>query len=295
MIDKIEILSTDLLETHAELIEELEEIAHFIVLKSGWHYHLDWAWILSNLGDIQSTKILDAGAGKGVLQWYLASKGAEVISVDRNSRACLPLHIRKNYDVTGLRPFDLLSISQILNPLKPNIPVLDRLKCIVRSIQGFLRKKNKLQKAGSVKIYNQDLRQLSDIEDNSIDKVISVSALEHNDPEDLMLVVKELERILKPGGLMVVTLNASREKDWFHEPSKGWCYSEFSLKKLFDLSPSATSNYHLYDDLFTKVKENEHLQSNLSRVFFHSNKGGMPMGIWDPKYLPVGVIKIKAV
>ncbi len=31
--------------------------------------------------------MLDAGAGTGVLQWYLAQQGAAVISVDRMSRA----------------------------------------------------------------------------------------------------------------------------------------------------------------------------------------------------------------
>ncbi len=49
--------------------------------------------------------------------------------------------------------------------------------------------------------------------DNSIDAIVSISALEHNPPEELPAVVKELMRVLKPGSPLVATLTASADQD----------------------------------------------------------------------------------
>ena len=57
---------------------------------------------------------MDAGAGTGVLQWYLAEQGAEVLSVDRGSRSDLPLRFRRRFHVQGLRPQDLAPASQAM-------------------------------------------------------------------------------------------------------------------------------------------------------------------------------------
>lgn len=52
------------------------------------HYHWDYPWVVESLlgkfGDLKGKKILDAGAGKGVLQFYLSKLGAEVYSLDIN-------------------------------------------------------------------------------------------------------------------------------------------------------------------------------------------------------------------
>ncbi len=45
--------------------------------------------------------------GRALFQWYLADQGAEVLSVDRRSRADLPLRFRRRFRVRGLRPEDL--------------------------------------------------------------------------------------------------------------------------------------------------------------------------------------------
>ena len=85
-------------------------------------------------------------------------------------------------------------------------------------------------------IYNKDLQDLADIASNSIDVIVSVSALEHNSPNVLPTVIMELERVLKPGGFMAVTMAASKDKDWFHEPSKGWCYTERTFRRIFQFA-----------------------------------------------------------
>jgi ubiquinone/menaquinone biosynthesis C-methylase UbiE len=100
-------------------------------------------------------------------------------------------------------------------------------------------------------------------------------------------------RVLKPDGKLIATMAAAREEDWFHELSKGWCYSEATLREIFDLSSDCPSNYDRYDELFESLRNCNELCDNLADSYFQSGNNGMPWGIWDPKYQPVGVVKIK--
>lgn len=97
MRDKIELISVDILRQYPQLYRELEDMNHALALSSGWHYALDWLWIIGSMGEIAGKRVLDAGAGIGLLQWYLASKGADVVSVDRSDRACIPFHILNRF------------------------------------------------------------------------------------------------------------------------------------------------------------------------------------------------------
>ena len=65
---------------------------------------------------------MDAGAGTGILQWYLAEQGAEVLSVDRGSRGDLPLRFRRRFNVQGLRPQDLAPASTGSAPARAGQP-----------------------------------------------------------------------------------------------------------------------------------------------------------------------------
>jgi ubiquinone/menaquinone biosynthesis C-methylase UbiE len=143
-------------------------------------------------------------------------------------------------------------------------------------------------------LYNQDLKALTDVLDNSLDAVVAVSALEHNAPGDLPGVVAELMRVLKPGGLLLATLCTGRDQDWFHEPSAGWCYTDASLRRLFDLLEDTTYNYADYDKLFEALCNCAELRDNLASFYARSGENGMPWGKWEPQYQPVGVCKIKS-
>ena len=79
MHNKIEILPVSLLESEKSIINELKALADELKLEFGWHYLLDLSWIIKDLNLIDGQKIIDAGAGTGVMQWYLANKGAMVI------------------------------------------------------------------------------------------------------------------------------------------------------------------------------------------------------------------------
>ena len=298
--DKIEILSVKLLDEQRPLVDALKQVARPLKLEFGWHYLLDLTWIAKELGSVKGERLMDAGAGIGVMQWYLASRGAEVTSVDRLSRASLPLRFRARYPVRGLRPDDLLLPGQVLKSqisrqAGSHQPATSKSRAVFEMAEWMVsRLFHQAQDQGRVLIYNQDLSNLIDIKENTFDAIVSVSAMEHNSPEDLLDVVNELLRVLKPGGVLLATLAAVRQQDWFHEPSAGWCYSEASLRRAFRLSSGAPSNYERYDELFAALRDCAELRDNLASFYFRSGENGMPWGKWDPQYQPVGVIKVKS-
>ena len=85
MCDRIEILPVSLLESEKTTIVELKALANQLKLEFGWHYLLDLSWIIRYLDKINGHNMIDAGAGTGVMQWYLAKKGARLLSIDRES------------------------------------------------------------------------------------------------------------------------------------------------------------------------------------------------------------------
>lgn len=296
MHNKIEILPVSLLESEKSIINELKVLADELKLEFGWHYLLDLSWILRNLDQIEGQKFIDAGAGTGIMQWYLANKGARVISIDRDSRANLNQRFRRRFNIRGLREYDLSEVSSFSEMKQKRliisqlVDIVDRLSYKINSYTG-----NKGENgSGEVIIYNQDLENLDQIPDDSIDAIVAVSSLEHNSPDGLGRVVAELLRVLKPGRAILATLGAAKEEDWFHEASQGWCYTETTLRKVFQISPDVKTNFDQYDRLFENLRENKELKDNLASFYFQSDKNGMPWGKWDPKYQPVGICKLKA-
>ncbi len=294
MEEKIELLSIDLLERHRPLVESLRALAHSLKIGLGWHYLLDMTWILENLGDVRGKYVLDAGAGTGLLQWYLAERGARLLSVDRVSRARLPLRFRARYRVRSLRRDDLSAPTQVVCQNIASARGADKVKVAVRGVASLLfLALPRRRRGGTILLYNQDLSTMTDLPDNSLDAVISVSALEHNTPQGLEKAVQEILRVLKPGGVLLATLGAARDTDWFHEPSQGWCYTDSTLRRLFRLPDAAPSNYDRYDEYFAALRTCAELRDNLADFYFRSGDNGMPWGKWDPKYQPVGVKKVK--
>ena len=293
----IEILPVELLDQHRLLVEKLKDFSRSVGLELGWHYLLDLVWILTRLDPHFDKNLLDAGAGTGILQWYLAQQGANVTSVDRNSRTALPLRFRRRFRVQGLRKADLLPARQVFlagfrrgSTGTTKMAGWSHIPAQFRDLAGYLVSN---PVAGCVRIYNQDLSNLEDIRTESVDAVVAVSALEHNSQAGLRMVVKELMRVLKPGGKLIATLVAGKHKDIWHEPSQAWCYTEDSLKQIFDLPVDTPSNYSQYDSLFASLRACAELRDGLARFYFKSGSTGMPWGVWDPQYQPVGVCKIK--
>jgi len=292
--DRLEILSTSLLDQHRSVVKELKHIAQLVHLEFGWHYLLDLAWIIHNLDLTQLNNVLDAGAGVGVMQWYLASKGINVLSVDREDRSELELKFRKYFFVQGFTPQDLDAYDPWRGAFRRPGTFTQKLKGFGRDQLSMLQKKSILPGSGTVTIYQQDLKTLTDVPENSFDAIVAVSSLEHNSPEDLPLVVDELMRVLKPGGKLVASLSTVGAEDNFHAPSSGWMYSEASMKKCFKLDENLVTNFDEFPRLLEQIRNSTELREGLAKFYFYSDKGGMPRGIWDPQYVPIGVCKVKA-
>lgn len=291
MEEKIEILSVSLLEQHRSLVSQLRGLSVSLGIEFGWHYLLDLTWILGRMELGRAIRVMDAGAGTGIMQWFLARNGVEVISVDRLDRAYLPLRYRMLFNVQGLRKGDLKPVVQSIwarddHGRKP-------LQKMAVNLRDVLWAGLASRAEGRVLIYNQDLRDMPEIPDNYLDYVVAVSSLEHNPPQNLKLVLEELIRVLKPGGCLLATLGAARDQDWFHKPSRGWCYSESTLRQVFGLSSRVPSNYESYDDLFDELRNCAELRDQMASFYRKSGDNGMPWGLWDPQYQPVGVCKIK--
>ena len=100
-------------------------------------------------------------------------------------------------------------------------------------------------------------------------------------------------RVLKPGGVLLATLTAAQDRDFWHDASSGMCYTDSSFRRIFNLPLNAPSNYPRYDELFTALYNCADLRDHLASFYYKSDKNGMPWGKWDPQYQPVGVCKFK--
>jgi 2-polyprenyl-3-methyl-5-hydroxy-6-metoxy-1,4-benzoquinol methylase len=265
----------------------------------GWHYLLDLAWCVKQLEIRLTDLIVDAGAGWGLLQFWLAEQGFEVISVDRMKRKKIPVKIDQAYQIVGFRKSDLWpEIADFLPPRQINQwhtypkKIKSTLEMISRSISSSTNQSRSLSKYGKIKIYNKDIRYLNEIADNSIDWILSISALEHNTLENIQKSINELTRIAKPGGKIIATMCASQINDWYHKPSKGWCLSEEYLLQSFNPEGNEYySNYADFEEIYNSIQNCDELRTNLSDFYYKSGDNGMPWGIWDPKYIPVGIVK----
>ena len=91
--NNIEFLTPDLLND----LEKLSEIDYWLSVMNrpqGWHYDMDIIWLLNeldNAGIKQGATILDAGAGMGITQFILASRGYNILSLDFSPRSKPPL------------------------------------------------------------------------------------------------------------------------------------------------------------------------------------------------------------
>ncbi len=289
--EHIQILPTTLLTTHATRAEEFRALSRELHIELGWHYLLDLIWAAEQIGpdSTQGATVLDAGAGTGLMQWWLAERGATVISIDREPRL-VSRRLRARYDLQGLRDSDHVPIrTAALSTLRR----FRSPRSVASACRDFALGEPRSDGIGVVRLHEADLDDLKEIESNSIDTVVSISSLEHNSPEHLPVIVAELMRVIRPGGRLVATLGAAKDVDWYHRPSQGWCYTESTLRDAFGLSDDCDSNYDQYDDLFQDLRECAPLRDQLADFYRHSGDNGMPWGVWDPQYQTVGVTKVK--
>ena len=280
----------------------------------GWHYIIDMVWLYSKVKKWPRTlKVLDAGGGRGPCQFLLAELGFEISNIDLfhipPSRALTDrygINLRKlnsykptnykdyienaNFENGGLKS----SLKKWILTVWPN--ALDRWRSWKSKEYN-----NKLDKwrsrwqldknpVGEIEWVTGNLCQLPEISTGYFDAVISLSSLEHIPLEMLDQGLEEIRRVLKEDAHWAVTTSGTEKfETWFHEPSKGLCFSIADIKKYFKAIDERAVKPEI---IIEKYRRNKYLKDNIAEFYKKSGDNGMPWGKWEPKYFPVGIFEI---
>lgn len=255
MINRIELLHASLLCDEGKL-QELTRWLRAMDRPNGWHYDLDHIWTLHELataGIKPGATIVDAGAGQGIMQYVLAARGYNVISLDFSPRTP-PARTRGIFRIVGegdavitykhsymtfinygTTPAEGLGKRLTLRKLRkiPELP--GRFFRTARSYFSHLRERflRNHDQYGQITYVRAPFHDVP-LESGSADAVISISAIEHADIQLFDSNIKSLLRLLKPGAPMLLTTSATPEQQSTYDRKvSGWCFSRSSLADYF--------------------------------------------------------------
>lgn len=147
--------------------------------------HWEYPWLIKH-GEFKSgAKILDCGCGRGILQFYLAKKGYIITSVD----------------ISTLKTHQVQSFWNIVRKL--GLPITEDKASAMKAIARRYDTSIDFRVANIAKL---------PFEDEAFDHVYSVSVLEHMAKGEDVMAIKEMSRVLKKGGTMLVTVDFSPVK-----------------------------------------------------------------------------------
>lgn len=270
----------------------------------GWHYVTDLAWIVAKaMSWPRSARILDAGGGSGPTQFLLAEIGFDVTNIDLSLPPPSPAY-RARYSLTRTQLNSYVP-TEYVDHLR-RISGLSSLKQFARNSRaadllrgGIYTRRHDIWRKTQPAFASRPLGKLNwivgnlcscpEIPSDSYDAVVSLSALEHIPMEQLPITVGEIRRMLKPTARWAVTTSGTEQAHrWFHEPSKGWCFSTHDLESIFGTS-KLSNGQAIATEVLTHYRECEYLQGHIAQFYKRSGNNGMPWGKWDPKYVPVGI------
>ncbi|WP_198003722.1 class I SAM-dependent methyltransferase [Methanococcoides burtonii] len=316
MNDGIELLDIDLLE-EKNILKEIDHWLKVFNWINGWHYDLDIIWIVKQLesnGILPGATILDTGAGYGMTQFILASRGYNVISMDFTKRN-LPEKAKGIFDIEIIKN-DLGSYTSeymeymtygkssngLINTLKSvpkallhPIKIIKFIKKMEQKISSYFinytEKKQDHTKFGKIEFIRGTFNDIP-LDDGTIDALISISAFEHNIYEDMPSSVNEFNRILKDKGVMFVTTSAAKNKDWYQESSKGWNFTKKTLSDWFNITDKNIS--FDYDTEHDRIRNSKMLSNRLEDYYKDKSNLTIPNGdLKNIEYIPVGIRKYK--
>ena len=304
---RIETLDISLL-ARADILDELTHWLQVMNRPNGWHYDLDHIWLLERLAECgigAGDTVIDAGAGHGIFQFVLASRGINVLSVDFAPRS-LPVRAKGIFDVSGDGLQDIAYehpymnfinygskhgasanhrvAGHLLNPFK----LMRRVMTAMKSYRAHKRQLDSGDNAkfGKIEFIRSPFHDI-DLPNSCADAIVSVSAIEHADKILLKDSLEELGRLLKPNGQMFITTSGNSEvEDTFDKKTAGWCFSGRSLSELFNgdldaFDPIGASRRILDSELFRK-RVDPYYAEDRDSPFFKRSYSTLP-------YVPVGV------
>jgi len=315
-VKKIELLAISLLDEEIKL-REIDYWLKVLNWNNGWHYDLDIVWLLKHIEQIrlpEGATILDAGAGLGVTQFILASRGYNIISLDFGERKipkyaegifhieCINRELGDyTHEYMEFMTFGQRSANQVSIPIASKIrSYIKQPSKIIHRVNSSVKRRYNPRYLHELKCDHSDYGKVTflrgtfndiPVEDNMADLLVSVSAFEHNTFEDMPDSVEEFNRVIKPGSHMMVTTSAAKEKDWYHEPSKGWNFTQETLSKWFGITNNISFDYDL---ILMCIKSSTKLQKRIGPYYRYNSKGALPYAkLEDAKYCPVGIIRGK--
>ena len=284
-----------------ELLNEsnyLSEISYWLKVMNrpqGWHYDLDIVWLLKKLkehGLKKGDTILDAGAGMGVTQFILAAKGYNVISLDFSKRK-YPDLAEGIFDITMDDSEDLdythdyigfVNYRESSNVWTKNkhFKFADKLYKIFKPPAGYfyevfksyMIKKNNLKinlkerkndhsEFGSIRFIRSAFHDIK-LEDQYADALVSVSAIEHADIDLLDNNINEMKRVVKKNGPLLITTSATPMRNkWFHEKTRGWCFTQNCLENIAKVN---LENDFQFENIENKILSSEIWEKRLDLI-----------------------------
>jgi ubiquinone/menaquinone biosynthesis C-methylase UbiE len=255
MDNEIRLLDASLLSDQ----KKLKEISYWLKVMNrpnGWHYDLDQIWILEELAKasiLPGSTIIDAGAGQGVMQYLLAARGYNVISLDFSPRT-KPSRSLGIFNIVGEGDSDIgyqhPYMKFISYGTNSSAGLIDRLKRVnlkkilllpqrifryAISVLFYLYERFARSHGsyGTITYLRAPFHEVP-LASKSVDAVYSISAIEHADISLFHKNIKELLRLLKPQApLLLTTSMTTLDENTYHEKTSGWCYSLSELKKYF--------------------------------------------------------------
>jgi SAM-dependent methyltransferase len=268
--------------------------------KVGWHYVTDIAWIHDKVKSWPRTfKVLDAGGGRGPIQFLLAEMGFDVTNVDLlhprppvayRSRYGTRLRQLGSYTPTSYRRFLLAFAGQ--RGAKGIVKAVAKF-ALAGAIETIMARRWRTKVAlrtthpGRIEWVTGNLCSMPEIPSQSFDAIVSLSALEHIPFEQLPQALSEIRRVLKQEARWAVTTSGTERKDtWYHAPSQGNCFSETDLQELFGARPFMAENA---GSVLARYRNCSFLKEHLAPFYKRSGDNGMPWGKWNPAYIPIGL------
>lgn len=271
----------------------------------GWHYITDITWIYSQVKKWpRNLKILDAGGGDGPVQFLLAEMGFNVTNIDMALFEPSIAYCRRYQTMLETLPsFEPTSYKDFLSTTSGTNYFYNRLKKFVKGTQiykfwNYQKYATSHEKwrvsanlsdtpLGSIQWRIGNLCKMPEIPSSYFDAVVSLSAWEHIPYDALDTALAEIRRVLKPDARWAVTTSGTEQPStWWHEPSQSNCFAASDLEKHFGAKRSKNQNP---EKILDKYRQCTYLKDNLAEFYKKSGRYGMPWGIWEPKYIPVGL------
>lgn len=178
-----------------------------------WSRAWEYPWAINAAAFAGHCRILDIGGGGAPFADYLARLGHDCYVIDPSLRGGVNLSYDKNKSIfKNLRSVVFHSLISILK---------------INTAEGLHSKR----KNNSIKYFSQGA-QSTNFPDRYFDRVFCLSVLEHIPQTDWKKCVQEFERVLKPGGRLIITLdmNLDQANDRLYSKLVNYC----SLKLVGD-------------------------------------------------------------